>query len=159
MRLLIRPGFFKTPYLRSRKRYAIAFAILVAVLSGKNWGANHASAQVAPARTAPPIFRVEDIGRLGQPHLTSRQLNWISRIRRTPYFKHRLSTLRYVMIDLSGHQWPGPPLVVFVENGPGSGQGVVIVDHSSIACNMSYFNYEIAPGTPGCQPLLPSPVQ
>jgi len=137
---------------------SLGVAILTTCLVSCKSTASTALSQ-RPTASPFPIYKVDDLRKPGQPHLTRQQITWISRIRRTPFFAHRLSLLRYIVNDQS-EKSPDPPLVVFVENGPESGQGTVIVDHKSglEPCNPFYFDNRVVADTPGCTARLPSPV-
>jgi len=104
----------------------------------------------------PRIYRVVDVGKPGQPHLEPKQQVWIARILRTPYYEHRVPSLRYLNYALSPI---GPPLAVFVQSGE---NGSLIVDHvaSNWPCNPWYFEGGFVAATPGCdRDALPSPVR
>jgi hypothetical protein len=71
------------------------------------------SAYTTPTPSPRPLidlYRVVDIGAPGVPALSSRQLQWIARIKRTPYYKMRLENLWFSPQPASGG-WP--PLIVF----------------------------------------------
>jgi hypothetical protein len=68
-----------------------------------------------PTPTASPralidLYRVVDVGKRGVPALSARQLLWIARIKRTPYYKTRIENLWFSPQPASGG-WP--PLIVF----------------------------------------------
>ncbi len=105
----------------------------------------------------PTVYRIDDLGKPGQPTLTKAQAVWVTRILRTPYYQHRHAQLRYLDDDFNSD----PPLGVFLQIGDG---GVEIVDHvgTNEPCNGAYNprEHDFVANTPGCEDeALPSPVK
>jgi len=101
----------------------------------------------------PTIYLIVDVGKPGQPHLKPKQRAWIGRILRTPYYSHRVATLRYLNVDESPG---GPPLDVFLDDG------TLIVDHvaNNRPCNDVYHDGYFSAPPPFCESYaLPSPVR